>query len=202
MGPPRRAPPPPHDREALVEDERRRRRQPREHDPRPRPQARPDCVEVAALIQRSYSRLEVVPCSIQDAKSFVDQHHRHHPAPVSGLFAVAAAMEDKIVGVAIVGRPVARFLQDGWTCELTRCCTDGTPNAASFLYGRAWRAAQMLGWKRMVTYTLASEDGGSLRGCGWKMVGHVRGRSWSTPSRPRVDRHPTQSKMRWEVAKT
>ena len=79
--------------------------------------------------------LKIQPISFAEAKAFVEQHHRHHPPPVSHLFSIAANDGEKVVGVAIVGRPLARALQDGWTCELTRMATDGTRNACSFLYG-------------------------------------------------------------------
>lgn len=144
--------------------------------------------------------LSVVPCSISDARAFVDQHHRHHSAPVGGLFAVGVARDGEVAGVAIVGRPVARQLQDGWTAEVTRCCTDGSRNACSMLYAAAWRGARALGWRRLVTYTLESESGASLRGAGWEVVAETRGGSWDTPSRPRVDRHPLQRKLRWAPA--
>lgn len=143
-------------------------------------------------------RLKLSPVSIRDAREYVRQFHRHHPPPVGGLFALGAALEGEIVAVAIVGRPVARMLQDGWTCELTRLASDGTRNACSFLYGRAWRAAQALGWRRMITYTLASEDGASLKAAGFNLIGEAGGGSWSRERRPRVDRHPTQEKLRWE----
>jgi len=78
--------------------------------------------------------------------------------------------------------------------------TDGTRNACSMLYGAAWRAAKALGYRKLITYTLASEPGTSLRAAGWSVVGEVRGRSWSCASRPRVDKHPLQDKLRWEAA--
>lgn len=143
--------------------------------------------------------LDVVPCTLTDASAFVAQHHRHHRPPRGGLFAVAVAADSAIRGVAIVGRPVARKLQDGWTAEVTRLCTDGTPNACSILYAAAWRAARALGWRRLVTYTLPEEGGASLRGAGWRCVGEAGGGSWSCASRPRVDRHPLQAKLRWEA---
>lgn len=143
--------------------------------------------------------LSLVPITVQDARAFVALHHRHHRAPLSGLFAVACAEASAIVGVAIVGRPVARGLQDGWTAEVTRVATTGARNACSMLYGAVWRAARALGYRRLVTYTLATESGTSLRAAGWRVVGEVAGRSWSCASRPRVDRHPTQSKLRWEA---
>lgn len=144
-------------------------------------------------------KLQAVPCSISDAREYVTQFHRHHGAPVSGLFAVACSDGERVCGIGIVGRPVARALQDGWTAEVTRIATDGTKNAASFLYGACWRAARALGWRRLLTYTLASEPGVSLRAAGWKVVGEVRGRSWHCKSRPRVDRAPLQAKIRWEA---
>lgn len=103
-----------------------------------------------------------------------------------------------IRGVAIVGRPVARSLDDGVTAEVTRLCTDGAPGACSFLYGAAARAAFALGFKRIGTYILKAESGASLVGAGWRLIHETRGRSWDTPSRPRVDRHPTQDKLRFE----
>ena len=155
-------------------------------------------------------RLIFVPCSVQDAREYVHQFHRHHQPPVSGLFAVAVARafandptgaipDWTICGVAIVGRPVARMLQDDWTAEVTRVATDGTPHACSKLYAACWRAARALGYRKLITYTLASEPGTSLRAAGWRIVGEVQGRSWHCPSRPRVDRSPLQDKLRWEA---
>ena len=105
-----------------------------------------------------------------------------------------------IVGVAIIGRPVARMLCDGWTLEVTRCCTNGTRNACSALYAASWRAARAMGYKKLVTYTLKSENGASLKASNWKIVGEVTARSWNCQSRPRVDTYPLQAKLRWEVS--
>ncbi len=145
------------------------------------------------------SSLELVPVTVGDACAFVDQHHRHHPAPQGGLWAVGVACGG-VVGVAIVAQPVARGLADEWTAEVRRVAVlEGYPNACSMLYGACWRAARALGYRRLVTYTLASEPGTSLRASGWRVVTQVKGRSWSCTSRPRVDRHPTQDKLRWEA---
>ena len=143
--------------------------------------------------------LTVVPVTLTDAHSFVRQFHRHHRPSVGGLFAAAASDGEKIVGVVVIGRPVARMSSDGWTCEVTRLCTDGTPNACSMLYRAAWRAAKALGYKRLVTYTLPEEGGASLRGAGFTEIGRAGGGSWSNEKRPRVDKHPLQEKIRWEV---
>lgn len=141
----------------------------------------------------------LVPTTLRAASAFVAQHHRHHRPPQGGLFAVACAAGDQVCGVAIVGRPLARLLADGWTAEVTRLCTLGTPNACSLLYGAAWRAARALGYRRLVTYTLPEEGGGSLRAAGWRCLGEAGGGSWSRKTRPCVDMHPTQRKLRWEA---
>lgn len=146
------------------------------------------------------SRLHVVPIAFDEACAFITEHHRHHVPPVGHKFSLAVADESGVVrGVACIGRPVARRLDDGWTLEVTRVATDGCPNACSALYSAAWRAARALGYRRLGTYTLATESGVSLRAAGWREVGRVSGGSWSRPSRPRVDKHPTQDKIRWEA---
>jgi hypothetical protein len=79
---------------------------------------------------------------------------------------VAVAEGESIGGVAIAGRPIARKLDDGQTVEITRCCTTGARNGCSMLYGALVRAARSLGYARVVTYTLESESGASLRATG------------------------------------
>lgn len=130
--------------------------------------------------------LEIVPVAFADACGFVAMWHRHHEPPVGCKFCIGVAEGEVLCGVAIVGRPVARLLQDGMTLEVTRTATDGTANANSMLYGAAWRAAKALGYRRLVTYTQAGEAGGSLRGAGWRVVAERPPRpGWDTPSRPR-----------------
>lgn len=145
------------------------------------------------------SGLYVVPMTFAEAVAFVKSHHRHHAPPLSHLFSIGAAKAETIVGVAIVSRPVARMSQDGLTCEVTRLATDGTRNACSFLYRAAWKVASALGYRRLVTYTLASEPGTSLRAARFTCLGERGGGSWSRASRPRVDVNPTQLKMGWEI---
>lgn len=141
----------------------------------------------------------LVPITLREANAFVREHHRHH-GPSRGCICCVAVGTDHICGVAIIGRPVARRLQDSWTAEVTRCCTDGTPHAASKLYAAAWRACRALGYRKIVTYTLDTEPGTSLVAAGWKCLGEAGGGSWNCRSRPRVDTHPTQLKLRWEAA--
>ena len=143
--------------------------------------------------------LELVPITLAEANAFVAELHRHNDEVPGCKFCVGAAMEGKVVGVAIAGRPVARMLDDGWTLEINRTCTDGTRNANSFLYGACLRAAWALGWKRVITYNQKSESGASLKAAGFKCVGEAGGGTWNRASRPRVDTHPLQIKLRWEA---
>lgn len=144
--------------------------------------------------------LKLTPITLREANAFVTQHHRHHD-PARGCIVVLAVSDgDTVRGVAIVGRPVARMLDDGWTAEVLRCCTDGARNACSMLYGAAWRAVRALGYRKLVTYTLPEEGGASLRAAGWRCIGQAGGGTWSRRERPRIDTHPTQEKLRWEVA--
>jgi hypothetical protein len=147
------------------------------------------------------ARLDVIPMTLREARAYVAEHHRHNKRIQGGLFAIGAALGSRIAGVVIVAKPVARMVQmaDDYTAEVRRLCTDGTRNACSLLYAAAWRAARALGYRRLITYTLPEEGGASLRAAGWRLVGEAGGGSWSRRSRPRVDLHPTQTKLRWEV---
>ena len=106
----------------------------------------------------------------------------------------------RLAGVAIVGRPVSRYLDDGLTLEVNRLCTDGTKNACSFLYGAAARAAKVLGYHRIVTYILDTESGVSLRASGWQCAGLAGGREWTGRRRPPEPLYPAQMKYRYEKA--
>lgn len=146
----------------------------------------------------SSARLRVVPIHHAEANAFVKLHHRHHKPTVGHKFSVAVADEQGTVrGVAIVGRPVSRNLDTGWTLEVNRCCTDGTRNACSMLYQAAWRVARAMGYRKLITYTLPKEGGASLRGAGWKCIGAAGGGNWNVPSRPRVDTESEVSGQKW-----
>lgn len=153
-------------------------------------------------VNQEVRSLRVVPVTYAEAAAFVDAHHRHHRRPRSHKFSIGAAVGDVLVGVAMVGRPVARHYDDGLTLEVNRTATDGTPNANSLLYGAAWRATKALGYGRLITYTQDVESGASLRAAGWRVVAQLSARKgWTTPSRPREDRG-TDGVQRtlWEAA--
>ena len=146
--------------------------------------------------------LELVPITLGEANEFVRCFHRHHKPVVGHKFSIGLSESksaESVVGVCIVGRPVSRHLDNGWTLEVTRCCTDGTKNACSMLYGAAWRAAKAIGYKRLITYTLRDEGGVSLYAAGWRCVGEAGGGNWNVRSRPRVDSVHPQRKLKWEA---
>lgn len=148
--------------------------------------------------------MTLLPITIREANAFVESFHRHNAPVRGGKFAIGASSDAGLIGIAIVGRPIARMLDDGYTAELLRTCTrpEAPKGAVSFLASRAWRAWQAMGGKRMVTYTLADESGASMRGAGWKLIGNVKNTSagWSRDGRER-DWQPIygQLKLRWDI---
>lgn len=153
--------------------------------------------------ERDAGKLVLAPYPIKKSNAWVRKHHRHHP-PVQGcVFSIAAWLFPKgkppigkLVGVAIVGRP-CRMLQDGFTLEVTRLCSDGTFNACSKLLAGVTRAAQAIGVRRMVSYTLPEEGGAAWRAAGWIFDGEGGGGEWDRPSRPRRAASNPQVKHRW-----
>jgi len=144
--------------------------------------------------------------SISEANEFVSNFHRHNKPVQGAKFALGASDGQRLVGVAIVGRPVARRLDDGMTAEVTRCCVsdDAPKGAPSFLYSRCWRVWAAMGGERLVTYTLQTESGASLRGAGWRVVAQspsfAEGKGWTNRAGREWQPVIGQTKLRWEVA--
>lgn len=145
-------------------------------------------------------QLTLVPTSLKVANAYVAEHHRHNRPVAAGVCVVGVREGERLCGVAIVGRPVARMLDDGYTAEVRRVCTDGTYNACSMLLRAAWRAVKALGYRKLITYTLPEEGGASLRAAGFKLVKtNAGGGRWNRPGRPAADTHPLGHKYRWEL---
>ena len=178
--------------------------------------------------------LEIIPITIRAANEFVEMYHRHNKKVQGARFAVGClsnpvntfrdthnpvntfrdthnpvnTFRDTLVAVAIVGRPVARKLDNGLTAEITRLCAkpEAPKNACSFLYGRCWRIWQQMGGTRMITYTFRKEAGGSIRATGWRMIGATRGfgdhlKGWQTRANREKQENVKEPKFRWEIAK-
>lgn len=153
--------------------------------------------------------LKIISISLKTANGFVEEFHRHHSKVQGHKFSIGVMDGDKLVGVAIIGRPVSRYLDDGSTLEVTRLCTDGTRNACSILYSRAARISKDMGYSKIITYILQSESGTSLKASGWICEGETGGGNWDCKSRlrdlierqmslfPQKEKYPTEKKTRW-----
>lgn len=141
--------------------------------------------------------LKAIPLELKEANAFVDEFHRHHDPVVRDKYRIGCEKDGVLVGCVQVGRPVARALCDGWTLEVVRLCTTGEKNVCSFLYSAAARVAKELGYKKIITYILDSEEGSSLKASGWEHEADIRGHSWNTKRRPRSTTAPTCDKQRW-----
>lgn len=144
-------------------------------------------------------KYQIIPITFKVAKAFIDKYHRHHVAPQGYKFAVAATDGEIILGVAIAGRPVSRYRDDGKTLEVTRLCVKkGYKNLCSLLYSKVSHIAKEMGYKSLITYTLQEESGKSLLASGFNLLGSNRGGSWNSKSRRRTDKHPVMAKNIWE----
>jgi hypothetical protein len=153
--------------------------------------------------------MTIVPVTIREANEFVEAFHRHNgrTSRDGGKFAIGLSEGGRMVGVAIVGNPVSATLMDGYTAEVLRTCTNSEAGlgAVSKLYAACWRAWKAMGGKKLVTYTLQTESGSSLRGADWKVVGEVKaqkegGLVWRKKDHLDREWQPVygQQKFRWE----
>ncbi len=128
--------------------------------------------------------MQIVPIYHADANEYVRRWHRHSRPTLGAIFCTAVEGDEGICGVAIVGRPIARHLDDGMTLEILRVATIGTPNACSMLYGACRRIGRAMGYKRILTYTLPEEGGASLRAAGYVFDGDAGNASRLWHNRP------------------
>ena len=140
--------------------------------------------------------MNIRPCGLREANEFVTNFHRHHKAVTGHKFSIGVEENGKLCGVAICGRPVSRHLDDGYTLEINRCCTDGTKNACSMLYGACFRIAKNMGYKKVITYILKTEPGTSLKASGFVCEGEAGAEIWSG-KRKKDNGVPREKKTRW-----
>lgn len=142
--------------------------------------------------------MNIVHVELRQANEFVAQHHRHHQPVTGHRFSIGAEKNGRVVGVAIIGRPVARAVDQHNVVEVSRLCTDGTHNACSFLYAAAANISKALGYMKIQTYILESESGTSLRAAGWTKEAVSDGGNWTSASKPvRRQDQPQGPKQRW-----
>lgn len=156
--------------------------------------------DIGELIKKSMKKqsekVEIRPISFKQASEFINKHHRHHNATVGCKFVIGLYKGDRLIGCAVCGRPVSRHLDNGFTCEINRVCTDGTRNACSMLYGACCRIAKEMGYKKIITYILESEDGASLKASNFICEGAAGGIHW-TGCRDKGQDIPQEMKTRW-----
>ncbi len=149
--------------------------------------------------------LSIIPVTLKKANEFVASLHRHNKPVAGHKFSIGLSNDGVLCGVVIVGRPVARKLDDGMSAEITRLCTDGSKNACSMLYGAARKAAKAMGYSVIYTYTLPEESGASLKAAGFVLDSanaggksaswHSRDKRFATP----VGNDETGGKLRWKA---
>lgn len=145
--------------------------------------------------------LEIVPLELRELNQLVADLHRHHK-PVQGHRFSIGVKDNKtgeIVGGCSVGRPVARKIDSKKVLEVTRLVTNGHKNACSFLYSAAARVGRELGYYKIQTYILQSEDGISLIASGWILEDdNCGGGQWThTDGKARRTDQPIEKKQRW-----
>ena len=147
------------------------------------------------------SPMDIKPISLKKANEFVSNNHRHNK-PVQGHKWSLGLYDElgNLIGVGITGRPIARLLDDGLTLEILRVCTNGERNANSMLYGRICKIARLMGYKKIITYTLTIESGVSLRAVGAKPEAEIKGGGWNRKNRPRKNQKISfEKKIRWSL---
>lgn len=141
--------------------------------------------------------MKISPITFKAASAYINQYHRHHKASVGCKFCISVVDDNgQLHGVAVCGRPVSRHLDDGETLEINRVCTDGERNACSILYGACCRIAKEMGYSKVITYILASENGASLKASNFICEGEAGGTHW-TGARNRGQDIPAEMKTRW-----
>ena len=149
--------------------------------------------------------MKIIPISLTRANEFVSSHHRHNkPVDHRGHRFSLGLLDDsnQLIGVGIAGQPIARKNDDGKTLEVLRVCVlEGHPNANSKLYGRLKRIAQLMGYEKVITYTLQSECASSLKAVGATKEREINRKSrWSRPARPRMEQAVSyMPKIRWQL---
>lgn len=145
--------------------------------------------------------LKIRPIHLKEANEWVKRYHRHNIPTAGGKFSIAVYSDENMCGCAICGRPTARKLDNGRTLEIYRCCTDGTKNACSKLYGACVKIGFAMGYERIITYSLTSENGSSLMASNFIFEGKAGGINWTGKRKRDYYISPNEMKNRWAIYK-
>lgn len=154
---------------------------------------------------KDVNKLKFVPVRLNVANAFIAEYHRHN-GPIdhrSHRFTIGLEDNGELVGLGVAGLPISRKLDDGKTLEIRRVCVkDGHKNANSMIYGRLARIGYLMGYNKLITYTLQKESASSLKAVGAVLECEVRAQSWNVKSRKREERAvDTEKKYRWVFKK-
>lgn len=144
--------------------------------------------------------MKIIPITLKVANEFVLRYHRHNKSVVGSRFAIGLTRDCELVGVAICDRPISRHLDNGLTLEVYRVCTDGTKNATSMLYSRCKRIGQLMGYEKIITYTLQSESGSSLKAIGAQIEKNIEGRQWNDSEKVKRTKQAVSEEMKYRWA--
>lgn len=105
----------------------------------------------------------IVPVSLQEVNDYLAEHIRQYQPMRGCKFSVGCALDGKLVGAAIVGR----CRDDSQALQIDRIYTIGGRTAYGMLYGAAARAAQALGYWRIIAFLRLDRPDSALRAAGW-----------------------------------
>lgn len=145
--------------------------------------------------------MKIIPIKLKDANQFIEKYHRHNKPVVGHIFCIGLEKDDELIGVGIAGRPIARYLDNGRIIEITRVCVkDGNKNGSSKLYRRLHRIAQLMGYEKVITYTLARESQSSMKAINAIKECEIKGQEWNRKSRERKSQDVyIEDKIRWWI---
>ena len=156
-------------------------------------------MNAATLSTGSHKRLVMIAIERDVAKKFIEKNHSHLHTPSTWICHVAVADSGRLCCVAVLNRPCARLLCDGKTAEVGRVASDGTPHAASKALSAITRVAALLGFGRIVSYTLLGEAGTTYVSCGYVATAVSAGGKWARGGETRTrESQQLGAKVRWE----
>jgi hypothetical protein len=142
----------------------------------------PDMVTIHENCTEKERYIAPIPLSV--ANDFVKKYHRHNDERKIHKFSLGLykKSEDKdiLIGVAICGSPTGISYNGKSFLEVYRVCVTEANNSCSMLYGRCTRIAKELGYEKLITYTLKTEPGTTVKASGFELeTDEAGGKKWT-----------------------
>lgn len=129
----------------------------------------------------------IIPLTLAQANSFAAKQRENYRPFRGRRFAIGCAMDEKLVGIVILGKPVDEALDDGLTLAVNYIHATGGRTAYGMLYGAAARAAKALGYCRIIAFLPENISSSGLRAAGWKCAGPVESGKPQAPKKLRYE---------------